>query len=123
VTINTNISTTARNETQHTPISLAVLFGFGLIGIASRRRLKNARILTLVWIVTLTVATLGFSSCSSNKFVQQSTAPVTPAGKYAVTITAQQVGSTTVLVNGVPTTLYGSLNQISLPYTLEVTVQ
>lgn len=123
VTVHTNISTTANKQKQHSPISVAVLLGFGLIGLVSRRRFKDARLFTLFFALTLAGAAVGLTSCTGNNFSQESSATTTPAGTYAVTITAQQVGSTTVMVNGVPTTLYGNLNQVSLPYTLEVTVQ
>ena len=122
VTVNTNVST-ASNKVERSPIAFAVLFGFGLIGLVSGRRFKNARLLTLACIMTLTGATLGLTACSSNNFATESSVTTTPAGAYPVTITAQQVGSISVLVNGTPTILYGNLNQVSLPYTLEVTVQ
>lgn len=124
VTVNTNISTTtASNQKRQAPLSVALLFGCGLIGLVARRRFKDARLFTWLFVLILGAAALGLTSCTGNTFKQESSAAVTPSGTYAVTVTAQQVGSTIVMVNGVPTTLYGNLNQISLPYTLEVTVQ
>jgi hypothetical protein len=126
VTINTNVSLSASNRVEHSPIAFALLFGIGLIGLASRRRLSGHRLLlTLTCCILLSGATLGLSSCSSNSATAtNSNSTTTPSGSYTVSITAQQVGSITVLGNtGTPITLYGNLNQVSLPYTLEVTVQ
>ena len=124
VTIQSNVPlTTASNHVGRSPIAFAVLFGFGLIGLVSRRRFKDARLLALASILTLTGATLGLTSCSGSNFPVESSATTTPAGNYAVSITAQQVGSIVVLGStGTPVTLYGILNQVSLPYTLNVTV-
>jgi hypothetical protein len=69
-------------------------------------------------------STLGLTSCSSNNFATESSATVTPAGSYQVSVTAQQVGSVVVTgTDGKPLTVYGILNQVSIPYTLQVTVQ
>jgi hypothetical protein len=47
----------------------------------------------------------------------------TPAGTYAVTVTAEQVGSQVITLPTGPITIYGSQNQVSLPFTLSVTVK
>jgi hypothetical protein len=110
---------------ERSPIAFALLFGIGLIGMASRRRFSGrARLLTLACIMTLAGATLGLTSCSSpSGTVQNSNSITTPSGSYAVSLTAQQVGSVTVIgSDGTPTPVYGILNQVSVPYTLEVTV-
>jgi hypothetical protein len=124
VTINTNVSTTASNRMPTSPVAFAVLFGFGLIGMAARRRFKDARLLMLACVLTLAGSALGLTSCSSNNFPTESTATVTPPGSYQVSITAQQVGSVVVTgTDGKPLTVYGILNQVSIPYKLNVTVQ
>jgi sugar lactone lactonase YvrE len=126
VTINTNVSLSASNRLEHSPIAFAVLFGIGLIGLASRRRFSGRVLpLTLTCFIMLGGAALGLTSCSSNSTTtSNSNSTTTPSGSYTVSITAQQVGSITVLGNtGTPITLYGNLNQVSLPYTLNVTVQ
>jgi hypothetical protein len=126
VTITTNNPTnaTALNRAGSSPLAFAALFGLGLIGLASRRKLgRHARLLTLAGFAVLSGAMVGLSSCSSQS-VTTSTTTTTPTGSYKVSITAQQVGSVTVPGNyGTPITLYGNLNQVSLPYTLEVNVQ
>lgn len=128
VTVTTNVppTTTASNHEERSPIAFAALFGLGLFGLASRRKLgRNARLLTLACFITLSGATLGLTSCSSSSpSATTSNTTVTPTGSYKVSITAQQVGSVTVNGNyGTPITLYGSMNQVSLPYTLAVNVQ
>jgi hypothetical protein len=123
VTVHTGLPT-ASNRVDRSPVTFAILFGFGLFGFASRRRLKRTQLLTLVCFLTLTGATLGLTACSGTNFPQESSVVVTPAGTYNVTVTAQQVGSIVVTgSNGQPMTVYGSLNQMSLPYTLKVIVQ
>jgi hypothetical protein len=126
VTINTNVSTSANNRVEHSPIAFAWLCGIGLIGLASRRRLGgHGRLLTLTCFLTLSGATLGLTSCSGSSVTASNpNSTQTPSATYNVSITAQQVGSVTVLGNtGTPITLYGNLNQVSLPYTLGVSVQ
>ncbi len=126
VAINTNVSLTASNRVQPSPIAFALLFGIGLMGLVSRRRFAvHGRLLTLTFFMTLSGVTLGLASCSStSSTTSNSNSTTTPSGSYTVSITAQQVGSATVLGStGTPVTLYGNLNQVSLPYTLKATVQ
>jgi hypothetical protein len=47
----------------------------------------------------------------------------TPAGTYAVTITAQQVGAQSISLPTGPVQIYGSQNQVSLPFYINVTIQ
>ena len=65
------------------------------------------------------------ASCLSACSTSSLSAPVvltTPSGTYAVTITAQQVGTQVITQAGVPITIYGSQNQVSVPFTINVTV-
>ncbi|HEX4156354.1 MAG TPA: Ig-like domain repeat protein [Acidobacteriaceae bacterium] len=126
VTINTNIApgVVASYRSDRSPITFAALFGMGLLGLASRRKFRQkARLLTLFCLVTLAAGALSLTSCSTGSQGTTSTAIKTPAGSYQVSVTAQQIGSTSVLVNGAPVLVYGSENQMSLPYTMNVTVQ
>jgi len=76
----------------------------------------------LLCLVILTGAIAGITACNT---MTLGTSPVlsTPSGSYAVIVTAQEVGSAVVQGAQGPVTVYGSQNQISLPYTLNVTVQ
>jgi hypothetical protein len=60
------------------------------------------------------------SGCSTKQLGVGTITP-TPAGTYNVTVTAKEVGSTTANNNGGP--VYGNSNQVSLPFTISVTVQ
>lgn len=100
------------------------MFGVGLVGLAfGRKSGRKARISMLICLVILTSALAGMTGCSTTTL---GSAPVltTPSGAYSnVIVTAQQVGSEIVPGSQGPITLYGSQNQISLPYTMTVNVQ
>jgi hypothetical protein len=100
------------------------MFGLGLIGLVfGRKSGVKGRVLMLLCLVIVSGALMGTTACST-KILGSSPILTTPAGSYAVIVTAQQVGSMTVIgTKGNPVLLYGSLNQMSLPYTLNVTVQ
>jgi len=127
VTINTNVSsgTVASQNSHPAPFEFAALIGAGLFGLAFGRKAGGkGRILMLLSLIILTGALASMTACGT---VNLSTTPIltTPSGSYAVTVTAQQVGSTTIQGSGSqgPIIVYGSTNQMSLPYTLTVTVQ
>jgi hypothetical protein len=125
VTVNTNVSagTTTSQYSQPAPFQFAALFGVGLVGLAfGRKSGRRRRVLMLLCLVILTGAIAGITACNT---MTLGTSPVlsTPSGSYAVIVTAQEVGSAVVQGAQGPVTVYGSQNQISLPYTLNVTVQ
>jgi hypothetical protein len=126
VTVNTNVSAgnTTSQVSHSSPFEFAAMFGVGLVGLAfGRKSGRKARILMLICLVILTGALAGMTACSTTTL---GSAPVltTPSGTYSnVIVTAQQVGSTIVPGSQGPITLYGSQNQMSLPYTMTVNVQ
>jgi hypothetical protein len=65
---------------------------------------------------------LSLTACSTTNLSPASVL-TTPKGTYAVTITAQQVGTQVITLPTGPVTIYGSQNQVSLPFTINVTVQ
>jgi hypothetical protein len=130
VTINTNVAvgtTTAAVQNRiKTPFAYTALFGIGIFSLFARgRRKKLSRYISLLCIIALGGAFAGITACSTNSLTQSSADSLkTPAGTYAVTITAQQVGSVSVAgSNGSVVTVYGSHDQISLPFTINLTVQ
>jgi Bacterial Ig-like domain (group 3) len=126
VTINANASTgnTTSQISHSSPFAFASILGVGLFGLVfGRKSGRKGRAFLLICLVVLTGAMIGMTACSGTTQTASS-ALTTPSGTYPVTITAQQVGSISVLGNnGTPVLLYGSENQISLPYTLQVAVQ
>ena len=126
VTINTNVSlgTTTSQNSQPSPFEFAAMFGVGLVGLAfGRKSGRKGRVLMLICLLILTGAISGLTACSTTTLGGN---PIltTPSGTYPVIVTAQQVGSITVIGNlGTPVLLYGSENIMSLPYTMNVTVQ
>jgi hypothetical protein len=126
VTINTNVSsgTTTSQNSQSSPFEFAAMFGVGLVGLAfGRKSGRKGHVLMLICLLILTGAISGLTACSTTTL---GGTPIltTPSGTYSVIVTAQQVGSVTVIGNlGTPVLLYGSENIMSLPYTMNVTVQ
>ena len=101
----------------------AALFGLGLFGFAfGRKRTLRGRLLTVVCLFLCTGVTAGISGCSTKQF-GTNTSTATPAGTYAVLVTAKQVGSRVIMQNNQPFTIYGNGNQMSLPFTVNVTIQ
>jgi sugar lactone lactonase YvrE len=127
MTINTNVgvgtSTAGFSGKQGV---LAAIFSVGLLGLAlSRRRKLRGGFANLLSLLLCSVAVLGLGACSSANI---SAVPVltTPKGTYTITVTAKQTGSKTVPnpnAGGAPITVYGNGNQVSVPFTMSVTIQ
>lgn len=128
MTITTNASvgsTTASNRSDSGTAAFATLFGFGLLGLAlGKRRTIRGRLLALVCVLTAGATMACVTACSTKVFNTQSS-PSTPTGTYNVTVTAQQAGSKSVPGNnpGTTQTVYGNENQMSIAYTVSVTIQ
>jgi sugar lactone lactonase YvrE len=126
VTVNTNVAvgTTTSQLDRPAPVTFAVMFGFGLIGLVFRRRLGQKGRLLLIFSMTILSGALATSltACGTTNLSPASVL-TTPKGTYQVTVTAQQVGTQTITLPTGPITIYGSQNQVSLPFTINVTVQ
>jgi sugar lactone lactonase YvrE len=123
MTINTNIpSGVASNTHGQSKVIFAAMFGFGLLGFAFSRKKKSVRgsLPTLVCLLLCTGIMASISGCST-KQLGTTAGNSTPAGTYTVTITAKQVGSQIITQN--PGITYGNSNQVSLPFTMNVTIQ
>lgn len=139
LTINTNVAvgTTSAQIVRGTPVALAVLFGFGMLGLFFRRRAaERARLFLMFAMVVLSgVLAVSLTACSTTNLSPASVLTTPSGGPYAVTVTAQEVGSQCVFVAGSSSSncttgagqpgqeVYGSQTQVSLPFTLNVTVQ
>jgi hypothetical protein len=127
VTINTNVpvgTTTTSQIARSAPITFAAMFGFGMIGLFFRRKVgQKGRLLLMLCLMILSGALAGSLTACSTVNLSPASVLTTPAGTYAVTITAQQVGTQVVTIVTGPITIYGSQNQVSLPFTIKVTVQ
>jgi hypothetical protein len=142
VTLYTDVSagTTTSQNARTTSVTLATIFGFGMIGLFFRRRtFEKSRLLMMVFLMIVGGA-LAVSITACNTTTLTSGASLnTPAGTYAVTITADEVGTLCVssaggqgdncIVPGSGSTsnngqlVYGSQNQVSIPFYVNVTVQ
>ena len=125
MTINTNVPTGAvaglrRNEGQ---TAFAAMFGLGMLGfVFGKKRSIRGRVLTVICLLICGGVLGGISGCSTTQ-LGGSTATPTPAGAFTVTVTAKQVGSQVIVSSGQTSTVYGNQNQVSLPFTMNVTVQ
>jgi hypothetical protein len=142
VTFYTDVSagTTTSQNARATSVTLATIFGLGMIGLFFRRRaFEKGRILPMVFLMIASGAlAISITACNTTILAPQSSL-TTPAGTYAVTITADEVGTLCAsqvgtsgdncIVPGSGSTtnngvlVYGSENQVSLPFYINVTVQ
>jgi hypothetical protein len=130
VTVNTNVSeaaTTTSKNSQPAPFEFAAMFGVGLVGLAfGRRSGRKARVLMLICLLIITGAVASMTACSTKILGSVTPTTTTPAGTYSVMVTAQEVGAVSVASSSTSSgfvLVYGSENQMSLPYTMTVTVQ
>jgi sugar lactone lactonase YvrE len=142
VTFYTNVSagTTTGLIARTTSVALAAIFGFGMIGLFFRRKaFEKARLMMMVFLMIVgTALAVSLTACNTTTLSSQATL-ATPAGTYAVTITADEVGTLCVSSPGqagdnciVPGSgsatdngqlVYGSLNQVSLPFYVNLKVK
>ena len=119
LTLSTNIpvnipiaSNTHRSQPFESPLSLAGIFGLGLLGLTLRRRaIFNRSLLNLICLVlSFAGAVMGITSCTNSNYTHTPVVPVytTPSGTYKISI--QVTDTATGVVE-------------SLPFTLGVTIQ
>jgi hypothetical protein len=142
VTFYTDVSvgTSTAQNARVASVALAAIFGFGTIGLFFRRRAfeKSRTLLMVILMIVGCALAVSVTACSTKTLSSGSTL-TTPAGTYAVTITADEVGTLCVaspggqgdncIVPGSGATanngqlVYGSQNQVSLPFYVSLTVQ
>jgi hypothetical protein len=137
MTINTDVTvgtTTSRNVTA-TSVTLAGIFGLGMLGLFVRRKtFEKGRLLLMVLLMVIAPAlAVSITACSTTNLLPQ-TELASPAGTYAVTVTARQVGdqcepsgplgaNCTTSSGGPGQLAHGTNNPVSLPFTVDVMVQ
>jgi sugar lactone lactonase YvrE len=142
VTFYTDVSagTTTSQNARTTSITLAAIFGFGMMGLFFRRRAfaKQGLLLMVFLMIVGGALAVSITACNTTTLTPQSSL-ATPAGTYQATITAQEVGTICISTPGagganciVPgsssttfngTLVYGSGNQVSLPFYVSLKVQ
>jgi len=130
MTINTNVpvGTVSSLKTYRGGIAFAGIFGLGLLGLTFRRKVTRFRNLLMIVYALLWGGTLiGITACSTTTLGAPTvTSGVTPTGSYWVTVTASQTGTLVIppLIynNYQPTLNVGDGDQMSLPYTINVTI-
>jgi len=122
------LGTSSSLKTYRGGIALASMFGLGLLGLSFRRKVARFRKLLMIACALLWGGILiGVTACATTTLgTPTATSGVTPAGSYWVTVTANQAGSMVI-----PPLIYNNFtaslttadgNQMSLPYTINVTV-
>jgi sugar lactone lactonase YvrE len=142
VTFYTDVTagTTTSQNARTTSITLAAIFSFGMIGLFIRRRtFEKGRMLLMVFLMVVGGAlAVSVTACNTTTLTPLASLK-TPAGTYPVTITADEVGSfcssqpggagDNCIVPGSGSTtnngieVYGTENQVSIPFYVNVTVQ
>jgi hypothetical protein len=122
LTISTNAPTgVALLERGAGNTALAAMFGMGLLSfVFSKRKALRMRLLTLACVMLCFGVLGGIGGCSTTQ-LGGNAAQATPAGTYTVLVTAKQVGSQ--VITQYPGITYGNENQMSLPFTMQVTIQ
>jgi hypothetical protein len=102
------------------------VFGLGLLGLSFRkRRAMLARLAAMACVMVCIGVVAGVSGCST-KQLGASSETATPAGTYKVIVTAKQAGSAFIqstTPGGSSYNVAGNQNQMSLPFTINVTIQ
>jgi hypothetical protein len=122
MTINTNVAyNVASLRGGQSETAFAAMFGLGLLGFAfGKRKLLQGRFPTLVCLLLCCGIMAAISGCGTKQLGTTSGTITTPAGTYTVHVTAKQVGSQTI--TQAPGITYGNGNQMSLPFTITLTV-
>lgn len=125
ITIYTNVTsgTTVSRNAGISAVTLASIFGLGMVGLFFRRReFQKGRTMLMLFLALVGGAlALSISACSTTNLTPISSSS-TPAGTYAVTVTAMETGSLQVQNAGQTISIYGNQNQVSLPFYVNVTV-
>jgi hypothetical protein len=138
VTVYTNVTTgtTTAQNARFAAVTLAGIFGFGMLGLFFRRRsFEKARMMLMVVLMVVGIGlAVSLTACSTTNLSPQ-TVLNSPAGSYNVTITAQSAGNQCIAAQGDPNSnctttsggsgrlVYASSNQVSLPFHVVVKVQ
>jgi hypothetical protein len=137
MTINTNIAvgTTSSRNAAVASVTLASIFGMGMLSLFFRRRdFSKAGWLPMIALMVVGCAlAASLSACSTTNLNPQAKLS-SPSGSYAVTVTAEQVGvacipqvgpnaNCTTASGAQGINVYGSENQVSLPFYVNVSVQ
>jgi hypothetical protein len=142
VTFYTDVTagTTTSQNARTTSVTLAAIFGFGMVGLFFRRKtFAKGRLLLMVFLMIAGGAlAVSITACNTTTLAPLASLN-TPSGTYPVTITADETGSLCVsepggagddcIVSGSGSTtnngvqVYGTQNQVSIPFYINVTVQ
>ena len=142
LTINTDVTvgtSTTSQVARVSSITLAGIFGLGMIGLFFRRKaFEKARMLLVFFLIGAALAlAVSITACSTTN-LSPNAVLATPSGPYTVQVTAQQVGNQCItapaaggancIIPGSGSTtnngllIYGSSNQLNLPFYISVTV-
>jgi hypothetical protein len=129
MTITNNIPTGTTASLHSGPVetTFAAVFGLGLLGMTFRKkRALLARLAAMACVMVCVGVVAGVSGCSTKQLGTSSGDTKSPAGTYKVIVTAKQSGSAFIAATTPGGTSYnvaGNQNQMSLPFTINVTIQ
>jgi hypothetical protein len=125
ITTNVPINSASNSRTYKSGIAFAGLFGMCLLGLGFRKKARRFGWLVMVACLLLGGGALAsITACNTTTLGAASTG-ATPNGSYWVTITASQVGTLVIPPlnsNDMPVLAFANGQQMSLPYTINVTV-
>ncbi|MGA7885561.1 MAG: Ig-like domain repeat protein [Acidobacteriaceae bacterium] len=140
MTINTNVpvgTQTSSLRTDRASLAFAAMFGLGLLGLGFRKKARRwGGWMLLACVALCGGGMVGITACgTTNLTPANENSSVTPAGTYTVTVTAKEAGFVCVYntnpghatVSPCPAgssdqPTWGNANQMSLPYTINVTI-
>ncbi len=126
MSLNTNVAVgTTTSSLRTNPAIYAGILGLGMLGLAwGRKKTLRASLFRVLCALSFTALLASVSACSSANI---SATPVltTPKGTYTITVTAKQTGSRTIpgATPGTTQVVYGNGLQMSVPFTMSVTIQ
>lgn len=99
----------------------AAMFGLGILTlIFGKKKSLRGRLLAMTCALLCCCGIAGIDGCTT-KQLGTNNGTATPSGTYKVLVTAQEVGSQ--VITSYPYIVYGNRGQVSLPMTVNVTIQ
>jgi hypothetical protein len=122
MTVTTNVPTgLASLRSDSTGTVFAAMFGLGILTlIFGKKKSLRGRLLAMACVMLCCCGIAGINGCTT-KQLGTNIGIATPSGTYKVLVTGRQVGSQAIAAS--PYIVYGNRNQVSLPFTVNVTIQ
>ncbi|HEY5381905.1 MAG TPA: Ig-like domain repeat protein [Acidobacteriaceae bacterium] len=123
MTVTTNVPTGMASLRNDSPGTIfAAMFGLGILTLIFGKKKKSlrGRLLAMTCVLLCCCGIAGINGCTT-KQLGTNNGTATPSGTYKVLVTGKEVGSQ--VITSSPYITYGNRNQVSLPFTMNVTIQ